>query len=101
MSKLMTYREDLASLPEDERKYIEEGTKELLLSIQLDQMRKARRVSQKSLAEALRVSQPAVAKMEKEKDMKISTLRRIAEGMGGTLKIQVEFPEGVSYTLTR
>lgn len=98
---MITFDEYMAGLPEEDRKEIEEGTKELLLSIQLDQMRKARRVSQKSLAEALRVSQPAVAKMEKEKDMKISTLRRIAEGMGGTLKIQVEFPEGVSYTLTR
>lgn len=98
---MMTFDEYMATLPEERRKRIEEGTRELLLSIQLDQMRKARHVSQKSLATALRVSQPAVAKMEKEKDMKISTLRRIAEGMGGTLKIQVEFPEGVSYSLVK
>jgi len=91
----------MTEFTEEERKEIEKGTQELLLSIQLEQMRKARRVSQKTLAETLRVSQPAIAKMEKEKDMKISTLRRIAEGMGGTLKIEVEFPEGVSYALTR
>lgn len=95
------FRDVIAELPPKEQLAIQNEATEIILSIQLDQMRKARRVSQKSLAEALRVSQPAVAKMEKEKDMKISTLRRIAEGMGGTLKIQVEFPEGVSYTLTR
>jgi len=98
---MITFDDYMASLPEERRKRIEEEANEIIMSIQLDQMRKARRVSQKTLAETLRVSQPAVAKMEKEKDMKISTLRRIAEGMGGTLKIQVEFPEGVSYSLTR
>lgn len=95
------FRDVIAELPLEEQLAIKKEADEIILSIQLDQMRKARRISQKSLATALRVSQPAVAKMEKEKDMKISTLRRIAEGMGGTLKIQVEFPEGVSYSLVK
>ena len=97
---MRTFRDYMASLPEERRRKIEEGTQKLIFAYQLEMARKARRVSQKQLAAALRVSQPAIAKMEHEEDMKLSTLKRLVEGMGGTLRVEAEFPDGVSHRLT-
>ncbi|MBQ0054743.1 MAG: helix-turn-helix transcriptional regulator [Synergistaceae bacterium] len=97
---MRTFRDYMASLPEERRRKIEEGTQKLIFAYQLEMARKARRVSQKQLAAALRVSQPAIAKMEHEEDMKLSTLKRLVEGMGGSLRVEAEFPDGVSHRLT-
>ena len=42
----------------------------------LEELRKARLLSQEDVAEALDVNQPAVAKLEKRGDMHVSNLRR-------------------------
>jgi ribosome-binding protein aMBF1 (putative translation factor) len=60
----------------------------------LAELREARGLSQKMLAEALGIQQPAIAKMEKRADMYISTLRSHIEAMGGQLEITARFPEG-------
>ena len=49
---------------------------------------------QKMLAEALRIQQPAIAKMERRTDMYISTLRSHIRAMGGALEIIARFPDG-------
>jgi DNA-binding XRE family transcriptional regulator len=65
-----------------------------LAEIPLDELRNARGLSQKMLAEALGIQQPAIAKMEKRTDMYISTLRSHIEAMGGQLEITAHFPDG-------
>lgn len=60
----------------------------------LPQMRKARAVSQKVLAEKLAVGQPAVAKLEQRPDMYVSNLRRYVRALGGELEITARFPDG-------
>jgi transcriptional regulator with XRE-family HTH domain len=60
----------------------------------LQEIRQARGLSQKMLAEVLKVNQPAIAKMEKRTDAYISTLRSHIEAMGGKLEIIARFPEG-------
>ena len=97
---MRTFRDYMASLPEERRRKIEEGTQKLIFAYQLEMARKARKVSQKQLAAALRVSQPAIAKMEHEEDMKLSTLKRLVAGMGGSLRVEAEFPDGVSHRRT-
>ena len=67
---------------------------ELKAEMVLAELRQARRRSQEELALALKVNQPAVAKMEKRTDMYVSNLRRYVEALGGQLKITAEFPEG-------
>jgi len=61
----------------------------------LDQLRRARALTQVELAKALKINQGAVSTMEKRTDMYVSTLRNYVEAMGGSLKITAEFPEGV------
>jgi predicted transcriptional regulator len=59
----------------------------------LEEMRKARSLSQEEVAEALTVGQPAVAKFEKRGDMHVGNLRRYVEALGGTLEITGHFAD--------
>ena len=67
----------------------------IMAEMPLHELRRARGLSQKMLAETLRVQQPAIAKLEQRTDMYISTLRSHIEAMGGELEITARFPEGV------
>ena len=60
----------------------------------LHELRQARGLSQKDLAETLHVQQPSIAKLERRTDMYLSTLRGHIEAMGGELEIVARFPDG-------
>ena len=72
----------------------DELTKRMLAEMPLHELRRARGLSQKMLAEALHVQQPSVAKLERRTDMYISTLRSHIEAMGGELEVVARFPDG-------
>jgi transcriptional regulator with XRE-family HTH domain len=84
--------------PERQAK-VQVKTKELLDAMPMQQLRRARELSQEQLAEALRVKQGSVSKLERRTDLYISTLRRYIEAMGGDLELRANFPEG-SVTIT-
>lgn len=67
---------------------------EMLAEMPLQELRQARGLSQKMLADVLHVQQPSIAKLEKRTDMYISTLRSHIEAMGGELEIVARFPDG-------
>lgn len=67
---------------------------ELAEEMSLHELRQAIGTSQEALAECLNVMQPAIAKMERRSDIRISSLRRMIEGMGGSLEIKAHFPQG-------
>ena len=69
--------------------------RKLKVEMPLAELRQARERSQKELARALKVGQPAVAKLEKRADMYVSNLRRYIAALGGSLEITARFPEGV------
>ena len=66
----------------------------MLAEMPLNEVRQARGLSQKMLADVLHVQQPAIAKMEKRTDMYLSTLRSHIEAMGGQLEVVARFPDG-------
>lgn len=66
----------------------------MLAEMPLNELRQARGLSQKALAEVLHVQQPAIAKIEQRTDMHLSTLRNHIEAMGGQLDIIARFPDG-------
>ena len=66
----------------------------LLAAMPLHELRRARGLSQKALADILHVQQPAIAKLERRTDMYISTLRSHIEAMGGQLEVVARFPDG-------
>ena len=67
----------------------------MLAEMPLHELRKARGLSQKMLADELKVQQPAIARLERRTDMYLSTLRNHIEAMGGELEVIARFPEGV------
>ena len=66
----------------------------MLEEMPLHELRLARALSQKMLADVLQVQQPSIAKLEKRTDMYISTLRSHIEAMGGELDVIARFPDG-------
>jgi len=72
----------------------EAATKAMLDEMPLNELRQARGLTQKMLAEVLHVEQPSIAKMEKRTDMYISTLRGLVRAMGGDLVVTAQFPDG-------
>ena len=71
-----------------------QNAKALLAEMPLDELRQARGLSQRMLAEILHIQQPAIAKLEKRTDIYISTLRSHIEAMGGQLDVIARFPDG-------
>ncbi len=59
----------------------------------LEQLRLALGVSQEALARLLDVQQPAISKLERRNDMRLSTLREVIEALGGELKLAAKFPD--------
>lgn len=72
----------------------EKKTREMLAEMPLNELRQARGLSQKMLAEVLHIQQPAIAKIEKRTDMYLSTIRSHIEAMGGQLEVVARFPDG-------
>ena len=66
----------------------------MLAEMPLNELRQARGLSQKMLADVLHVQQPSIAKLEKRTDMYLSTLRSHIEAMGGELDVVARFPDG-------
>lgn len=84
-----------AKMSPESRARAEVKAKTLLAEMPLNELRQARGLSQKMLAEVLHVQQPSIAKIEKRTDMYISTLRSHIEAMGGQLEVVARFPDGV------
>ena len=78
----------------DRRRRVDALKAELRAEMPLHELRRARALSQKDLAERLNVQQPAIAKLERRTDVYVSNLRSYIEAAGGQLKIVAEFPEG-------
>jgi predicted XRE-type DNA-binding protein len=84
-----------ANMSPDAQAKANKATKIMLAEMPLNELRQARGLSQKKLAEILHVQQPSVAKMEQRTDMYLSTLRGHIHAMGGELEIIARFPDGV------
>lgn len=83
-----------ATLSPEAQVKVAQKTEQMLQEMPLHELRQARGLSQKMMAEALHIQQPAVAKIEKRTDMYLSTLRSHIQAMGGELEIVARFPEG-------
>jgi len=83
-----------AKMSPESREWVRQEVAKTLAEMPLTELRNARGLSQKMLAEAMHIQQPAIAKMEKRTDMYISTLRSHIRAMGGDLEIIAKFPDG-------
>lgn len=66
----------------------------MLDEMPLQELRRARALSQEQLARILGIKQASVSKLERRTDMYIQTLRNYIEAVGGQLEITAKFPDG-------
>lgn len=83
----------LAELSDESRANVEAGAERIYDEyLTLQELRKAKQVTQQELSRRLNKRQSTIAQMEKRSDLMISTLRDYIEGLGGKLTLQVELP---------
>jgi DNA-binding XRE family transcriptional regulator len=86
--------EIIKSLSPARRKKVEARAAQLIAEeMTLQELRRARKLTQVRMAKALGVAQKQISDLEKRTDMHISTLRRTIEAMGGSLSIIAQFPD--------
>jgi transcriptional regulator with XRE-family HTH domain len=78
----------------EQRERARKRTEELLADMPLQELRRARQLTQEQLAEALGMDQGNISKLERRTDMYVSTLRKFVEALGGQLEVVARFPEG-------
>jgi predicted XRE-type DNA-binding protein len=63
-----------------------------LSRMKLPELRKARQLTQKTVADILGIAQGDVSKLERRTDAYVATLRNYIEALGGSLCITAQFP---------
>lgn len=84
----------VAKMSPERRARAQARAQEIMTEMALQELRRARELSQVQLAEALGEKQPNISQLEQRTDMYVSTLRKYIEAMGGELEIIARFPEG-------
>jgi DNA-binding XRE family transcriptional regulator len=87
------FRELVKAMPGARQQKIASRVRESLAAMPLDELRKARQMTQAKLADALGVNQGEVSKIEHRTDIYLSTLAGYVEALGGKLEIRAVFPD--------
>jgi transcriptional regulator with XRE-family HTH domain len=66
----------------------------------LQELRRARKLTQVSVAKALGITHGSVSRLEKRNDILLSTLRKTVQVMGGNLSLVAEFPDRAPVVLS-
>lgn len=84
----------MKDLPAAQRKKVNARAAQLIAEeMTLQELRRARKLSQARVAKKLGIGQEGVSKIEKRADLMISTLRKTVEAMGGSLSLVAQFPD--------
>ena len=84
----------IAGLAPARRQRVEEQAAVLIAEeMTLRELRRARQLTQVSVARQLGISQDGVSRLEQRSDLLLSTLRRTVEAMGGNLTLIATFPD--------
>ena len=83
-----------AAMAPERQKRVTERTASMLEEMPLGEIRRTREITQSMLAETLGAEQSSVSKLERRRDMNVSSLRNYIEALGGELVISARFPDG-------
>jgi DNA-binding XRE family transcriptional regulator len=87
-------KDKMKGVSPERRKKIEARAAQLVAEeLTLQELRRARKLTQVRMAKALGIGQDGVSKLEKRADLMLSTLRKSVEAMGGKLSLVAEFPD--------
>ena len=80
-------------LSPDARKRVGDIKRAMQLEIALAELRELRGATQTQVADSLGTSRPNVGRIENELDVRLSTLERYVEALGGKLEIRAVFED--------
>src|SRR5215467_393858 len=84
----------IRTLSASERRKVDARAAELIAEeMTLQELRRARKLTQVNVAKALGITQDSVSRLEKRTDILLSTLRKTVQVMGGNLSLVAEFPD--------
>ena len=93
-SEMTSLAEKLSRLPVALQMEIQAEADEIIAEeMTLQDLRKARRMTQASVAAELGINQENVSRLERRSDFLLSSLRSYIEAMGGKLQLVAEFPD--------
>lgn len=98
----VNFKDLMAELPAEQQAKVKEMAQEMRMELQLQRIREELEISQQHIADALNIKQPSVAALEKRgNDIRLSSVKRYVEAMGGVLNLSVTLPTGktVSFNL--
>ena len=97
MYRPIPVEEVIAAMPKKRQEAIAKRGAELLAKVRrrvtLAELRKGRKISQATVAEALGIGQMQISRLEKRKDPRLSTMQRTVAAMGGHLTLIATFPD--------
>lgn len=90
----ISYKTVMENLPPEQREQVEKRAAELIAEeMTLQDLRKARELTQIRMAELLNMRQENVSRLERRADLLVSTLQSYITAMGGELSLVVEFKD--------
>lgn len=87
------FRELLDTMPAERQQKIASRVRQSVASMPLEEIRRARQMTQAKLADKLGVNQGEVSKIEHRTDIYLSTLAGYIEALGGKLEIRAVFSD--------
>jgi DNA-binding XRE family transcriptional regulator len=85
---MRTLDDVIGKLPAARRQKVEARAQELIAEqLTLQDIRKARKLTQEQMATTLNIGQDSISRREKRRDMMLSTMRGYIEAMGGSLEL--------------
>ena len=87
------FQQLVEALPHARQQRIEKRFQQSVAAMPLDELRRAREMTQLQLGEVLGVHQSEVSKIEHRTDICVSTLVEYVEALGGHLELRAIFPD--------
>ncbi|AIZ80102.1 helix-turn-helix domain-containing protein [Actinobacillus equuli subsp. equuli] len=83
--------------PEDKKLKLRQTLAEVNVELKLSHLREELQITQQELAHKLNISQPSVVALEKRgNDIKLSSIQRYIDAIGGKIHLAVSLPTGKS-----
>jgi transcriptional regulator with XRE-family HTH domain len=95
----LTSAEELRRRRPPNRKRVASIKRGIELDITLNELRERRGITQEQVAAQLETSRPNVSRIEREDDVRMTTLQRYVMALGGELELVVRFPDGERLTI--
>ncbi len=90
-------RDWINKLPADSKARIDAGARQIIAATHLAEVRKALTLTQVDLADRTGLKQAEVSRIENNLGtIQMKTLERYVKGLGGSLRVVADFPDGTS-----